>query len=96
MRRLPYFGAAVVCALALGTPPASAHNAGCVQTGNGAVVSVGSNKEAPVVSSHNPNSLPNGQLDLLPGSGDQYGARFAAVQGQSRVAPPPPSGQCTP
>ena len=66
----------------------------CVRTGNGEYVSVGSNKEAPYVSSNNPNSLPNGQLDLQPGSGDQYGARYAADQGQSRVERP--SGQCTP
>lgn len=97
MRKLAYLGVVVVCVLALGTPPASAHNAGCVQTGNGKWVFVGSNKEAPLVSAHNPHFLPTadpndpadtGQLDLQPGSGDQYGARFAADQGNSAVERP--------
>ena len=44
---------------------------------------VGSNKDAPIVGAGNPNQSPGsnnqpGQLDLIPGSGDQYGARWAA------------------
>ena len=97
MRRLTYFGAAVVCALTVGTSPAAAHNAGCVETGNGKVVTVGSGKTGPLVSENNPHyhAAPDsdeGRLDLQPGPGDQYGARFAADQGSSAVKRP---GQCT-
>ena len=66
---------------------ASAHNAGHIITPDGQCHNVGSLKEAPVVGDGNPNQLPNGQLDLIPGSGDQYGTRFAADQGNSAVLP---------
>ena len=99
MRRLTYFGAAVVCALTVSASPATAHNAGCVKTGNDEVVTVGSGKEGPFVSANNPhfhfgteNDGENyGRLDLQPGDGDQYGARFAAVHSPA-VNPP---GRCT-
>ena len=40
-------------------------------------------KDAPIVGAGNPNQSPGsnnlpGQLDLIPGNGDQYGARYAA------------------
>jgi hypothetical protein len=57
---------------------ASAHNSGHIILSDGQCVNVGSLKEAPIVGDGNPQQLPNGQLDLIPGSGDQYGARFAA------------------
>jgi hypothetical protein len=69
---------------------ALAHNAGHIILPDGQCLNVGSLKEAPMVGDGNPNQLPNGQLDLIPGSGDQYGARFAADQGQSAVLP----GEC--
>ena len=97
MRRVAYLGAAVACAFALSAAPATAHNAGCVRTGNGTWVSVGSGKFGPMVSENNPHYHttpgPNfGRLDLQPGPGDQYGARHAADQGNSAVVPPPPTG----
>ncbi|HXG76489.1 MAG TPA: hypothetical protein VNJ53_07965 [Gaiellaceae bacterium] len=96
MRRIiTLVGAAAALAL-LAAAPAAAHNAGCVQTGNGEWVFVGSRKDAPLVPESNPNRNTDGQLDLQPGSGDQYGARYAADQGNSAVerpasctAPPP-------
>ncbi|HWQ22819.1 MAG TPA: hypothetical protein VNK94_01785 [Gaiellaceae bacterium] len=88
MRRTMLAGAAAALAL-LAASPAGAHNAGCVQTGNGKWVFVGSNKEAPLVPEQNPNrNAETGQLDLQPGRGDQYGARFAADQGNSAVERP--------
>lgn len=75
---------------------ASAHNAGYVIV-NGECQAVGSGLEAPLVPTANPNrNATTGQLDLIPGSGDQYGARFAAVQGQSAVYPPYSSTQTCP
>lgn len=71
-------------------PSASAHNAGHIILPDGRCLDVGSNKEAPVVAAAAPGDLPTGQLDLIPGSGDQYGARFAAVQGNTRILP----GEC--
>ena len=68
---------------------ALAHNAGHIVI-DGQCHNVGSLKDAPVVGAGNPNQLPNGQLDLIPGPGDQYGARFAADQGASAVLP----GEC--
>lgn len=96
MRRLTYLGIAVVGALALGAGPASAHNAGCVQTGHGEWVFVGSNNNGPLVPEQNPHyhaaeDPDQGRLDLLEGPGDQYGARFAAGQGNSAVEPPSPA-----
>lgn len=90
--------AALLATVVLTASPASAHNAGCVQTGTGDYVFVGSNKEAPLVPEQNPKRNEEGQLDLIAGPGDQYGARFAADQGSSAVerpnnceAPPPRS-----
>ena len=64
-----------------GATTASAHNAAHVILPDGTCLNVGSGKEAPLVPEQNPNRLDStGQLDLVPGSGDQYGARFAANQ----------------
>ena len=90
--------AALVAALvaAFGAPSASAHNAGHVITPDGTCQDVGSGKPAPVVAEPAPGNLTTGadagRLDLIPGPGDQYGARFAATSGDSRVLP----GQCPP
>ena len=72
---------------------ASAHNAGHIMLPDGTCLNVGSLKEAPFVSESNPHlntTTDPGRLDLIPGRGDQYGARFAAEQGNSRVEP----GEC--
>lgn len=71
----------------------SAHNAGHIITPDGQCQNVGSLKDSPDVSDSNPNlntTTDPGRLDLIPGPGDQYGARFAAVQGNSAVLP----GEC--
>lgn len=99
-RRKLCFGAAVACALAFGAAPVSAHNARCVQTGNGAWVFVGSNNDAPEVPEQNPHyhtaaDAEHGLLDLQDGPGDQYGARYAADQGNSAVERPSPT-RCVP
>ena len=99
-RRLTLLGAATAVAVSLTAGPAAAHNAGCVQTGNGEWVFVGSNNSGPFVPDQNPNrnELPGtdfGRLDLQPGPGDQYGARHAADQGNSAVERPSPL-LCTP
>ncbi len=95
--RIP-IGLIVAAALmALTSVSVAAHNAGCVQTGGGAWVFVGSNNESPAVPEQNPNSrydpVRGGNfLDLQPdGPGDQFGARSAADQGNSAVARPNPS-----
>jgi hypothetical protein len=77
-------GIAVVAVLALSSSVALAHNAGHVILPSGECVNVGSQKEAPLVG---PDKQ---QLDLIPGPGDQYGARYAADQGNSKVLP----GEC--
>ena len=72
---------------------ASAHNAGHIIFPDGTCLNVGSLKEAPYVSESNPNlntTTDPGQLDLIPGSGDQYGARYAAIQGNTPILP----GEC--
>ena len=99
MRKVSCFGALVACALALSAVPAGAHNAGCVQTGNGEWVFVGSNNNGPFVPEQNPHhhaaaDADQGRLDLQEGPGDQYGARFAADQGNSAVERPSPA-RCT-
>jgi hypothetical protein len=71
-------------------PSASAHNAGHIILPDGTCLGVGSNKEAPFVAEAAPGDLPTGQLDLIPGQGDQFGARFAAVQGSTPILP----GEC--
>ena len=55
MRRLMLFGALAAASVAFGAPPATGHNAGCVLTGNGTWVFVGSGNEAPFVPEQNPN-----------------------------------------
>jgi hypothetical protein len=72
---------------------ASAHNAGHIILPDGTCLNVGSLKEAPYVSESNPHlntSTDPGKLDLIPGSGDQYGARFAATRGNTLILP----GEC--
>ena len=99
MRRLTLLGA-IVAAAVVGACPAVAHNAGCVQTGNGEWVFVGSNNSGPFVPEQNPNrnetpGADYGRLDLQPeGPGDQFGARHAADQGSSAVERPSPT-RCT-
>jgi hypothetical protein len=76
---------------------ALAHNAGHIILPDGTCHNVGSGKDAPYVSENNPHyhepdpndpNDPNvGRLDLKDGPGDQYGARYAADQGNSRVRP---------
>lgn len=68
--------------------PASAHNAGHVILPSGDCVNVGGNSVQLPETAHAP-TTPKGELDLIPGPGDQFGARFAAEQGQSRVLPRP-------
>ncbi|HWJ45383.1 MAG TPA: hypothetical protein VNR63_08340 [Gaiellaceae bacterium] len=70
--------------------PVSAHNAGHIILPDGTCVDVGSGKDAPMVPEQNPNrnaSNEPGRLDLEPGPGDQYGARFAADQGKTPILP---------
>jgi hypothetical protein len=64
---------------------ASAHNAAHFFLPDGTCHEVGSDRDAPIVGDGNPNQSPGsnnlpGQLDLIPGNGDQYGARYAADQ----------------
>ena len=68
-------------------PVAQAHNAGHVFLPSGECVDVGSGKEAPLVPESNPNRNDQGQLDLITGPGDQYGARFAAARGNTPILP---------
>jgi hypothetical protein len=93
MRRLMLLGAIVAAAM-VPASPATAHNAGCVQTGTGEWIFVGSGNDGPLVPEQNPNrntTTDPGRLDLIPGSGDQYGARYAADQGMSAVERPSPA-----
>jgi hypothetical protein len=88
MRKLALLAAAVAALAA--AAPGSAHNAGHVILSDGRCIDVGSGLNAPYVSTSNPHvntTTDPGRLDLEPGSGDQYGARFAADQGQSAVLP---------
>ena len=94
MHRLALLCAIVIALVAAGA--GGAHNAGYVITGNGSCQEVGSGKEAPPVPEQNPNRNAQGQLDLIPGSGDQFGARFAADQGQSAVQRPFSAAQTCP
>lgn len=97
--RIPIALILAAALMALTSASVAAHNAGCVQTGSGEWVFVGSNKESPAVPEQNPNSshdpVRGGNfLDLQPdGPGDQFGARSAADQGNSAVARPNPN-QC--
>ena len=85
MNKRTTFAAAVtaLAAVSLPTGLAGAHNAAHFFLPNGTCHNVGSNKDAPIVGDGNPNQSPGsnnlpGQLDLIPGNGDQYGARWAA------------------
>ena len=73
---------------------ASAHNSGHLIRPDGTCVDVGSSREAPFVGAGNPNQSPGfnpaGQLDLIPGPGDQYGARFAADHSPTLLPGPCP------
>jgi hypothetical protein len=88
--------AAVLMAFFATQSVALAHNAGHVILPSGECVNVGSLKEAPYVPAANPNQTDNGQLDLIadPKNGtdttDQYGARYAAIQGNTPILP----GEC--
>lgn len=88
MRKLSVLGGVVLAVVA--AAPVSAHNAGHIILPDGRCLGVGSNREAPVVPAAAPGDLASGQLDLIPGPGDQYGARFAAVRGKTPVLP----GEC--
>ena len=77
------------------TASAAAHNAGCVRTGNGEWVFVGSNNSSPAVPEQNPRSSDDppdrvgNYLDLTPDTrGDQYGVRFVAEIGNGAVQHP--------
>jgi hypothetical protein len=74
--------------------PAWAHNAGHNILPSGECLNVGSLTVAPLVPAANPNRNDLGQLDLIEDPGfdtrDQYGARFAAIQGNTPILP----GEC--
>ena len=83
MKRSILVAVAAIAAVAVPTGMAGAHNAAHFLLPDGTCHEVGSNKVAPLVGDGNPNQSPDsnnlpGQLDLSPGDGDQYGARFAA------------------
>ena len=89
MRKLALLFATLVAAA--GASTASAHNAGHIFI-DGRCLEVGSNKDAPLVGQGAPqNAL--GELDLIfdPKNGvdlsDQYGARWAAIQGNTPILP---------
>jgi hypothetical protein len=74
-----------LAAVAIPAGLAGAHNAAHFFLPDGTCHEVGSNRDAPIVGAGNPNQSPGsnnlpGQLDLIPGNGDQYGARYAADQ----------------
>lgn len=76
---------------------ASAHNAGHFFLPDGTCLEVGSIKESPDVSGSNPHVIliikdgnVEWHLDLIDGSGDQYGARYAADRGKTPILP----GEC--
>jgi hypothetical protein len=89
MRTLALLFATLVAAV--GATSASAHNAGHIFI-DGRCLEVGSSKEAPFVGQGAPQNA-IGQLDLIydPVSGvdvsDQYGARWAANQGNTPILP---------
>jgi len=76
-----------------GVSAASAHNAAHFFLPSGECLNVGSDKTAPLVPEQNPNrNATTGELDLVPGPGDQYGARYAADQSPQLLpgnCPPP-------
>ena len=60
--------------LALAAPVVFAHNAGHIHFPDGRCLDVGSGKH-------------NAHVDLIPGPGDQYGTRYAALQGNTPIWP---------
>jgi hypothetical protein len=86
-RKLAVITATVVAAFAPAS--AAAHNAGHIVI-DGRCLEVGSNKEGPIVGEGAPQHA-LGQLDLIydPRSGvdlsDQYGARWAAIKGNTPI-----------
>ena len=83
MKRPIVVAVIAMAAVTVPTGSASAHNAAHFFLPDGTCHEVGSNKDAPIVGAGNPNQSPGsnnlpGQLDLIPGNGDQYGARYAA------------------
>jgi hypothetical protein len=79
-----------LAAAAIFASTAAAHNAGHLLLPDGTCINVGSGQDAPYISANNPHlntSTDPGRLDLEPGPGDQYGARFAADQGQTPIQP---------
>ncbi len=84
--------AAVLVALALVAPVgvASAHNAGHVILPSGECLNVGGQNSVKVPE-QNPHRNDNGELDLDPSTPDkdEFGARYAADQGKSKVLPKP-------
>lgn len=81
----------VVFSIGAAASPVSAHNAAHILI-DGRCLAVGSGKDAPVVGQGAPQDA-LGELDLIydPKSGvdvsDQYGARLAAVEGQTKLLP---------
>lgn len=71
-----FVAAVLVVQLFTGTV-ALAHNAGHIHTPSGACIDVGSGNHA-----HNPE-----HQDKIPGGGDEYGARWAAEQGNTPIHP---------
>ena len=63
-----------VLAIALTATVAFAHNAGHIHLADGTCLDVGS-------------GLHNFHVDLIPGPGDQYGTRYAALQGNTPIWP---------
>jgi hypothetical protein len=85
MKRSILVAAAAMATVTVPTGLARAHNAAHFFLPDGTCHEVGSNEDAPIVGDGNPNQSPGsnnlpGQLDLIPGNGDQYGARYAADQ----------------
>ncbi len=93
-RRMGLAFVLAVLAGALFTSAALAHNAGHIILPSGECLDAGSLKQSPLVPAANPNRNDLGQLDLIRDAGvdtrDQYGARFAAVQGNTPILP----GEC--
>jgi hypothetical protein len=81
LARLAALASAASVAAALAVSPAVAHNAGHVVLPSGECLEIGSFKESP------------GDLDLIPESPDppfdEYGASFAASQGNTPILPGP-------
>ena len=82
MNRSILVAVGAIAAITVPAGLAGAHNAAHFFLPDGTCHGVGSNKDAPIVGAGNPNQSPGfnleGQLDLIPGNGDQYGARYAA------------------